>query len=125
MLLLEKALGRNIVMPKRKIHSMEELLEVCHDVKDLFIDGTERKTQRPKKGKLKTKRYSGKKKMHSRKNTIISDEKRKIIYVSPTKEGKIHDLRQLKKAGVLEHIPPDITLWLDKRYVGIKKNPTK
>ena len=71
MKLVEKAIGRNIVMPKRQIRSIEELLEVCPEVKDLFIDGTERRTQRPDKSKLRTKRYSGKKKMHSRKNTII------------------------------------------------------
>lgn len=120
--LLEKTLGRNIVMPKRKISSVEELLEICPEAKDLFIDGTERKTQRPKKSKLRTKRYSGKKRMHTRKNSIIADEKRNIVFVSPTKEGKTHDLKQLKKTGVLEHIPKSITLWLDKGYLGIKHN---
>ena len=118
--LLEQALGRTITMPKRRISSIEELLDLCPDVKDLFLDGTERRTQRPKKSKTRTKRYSGKKKMHARKNAIICDEKRRIVYVSPTKEGKIHDLQQIKKTGILEHIPPDITLWVDKGYQGIK-----
>jgi Zn-finger nucleic acid-binding protein len=120
MQLVEKALGRNIVMPKRKVTSIEELLEVCPEARDLFIDGVERRTQRPSKSKARTKRYSGKKKMHSRKNTIISNENRKIVFVSPTKEGRIHDLKQLYKTGVLDHIPKEITLWLDKGYLGIK-----
>lgn len=120
MQLVEKALGRNIVMPKRQIRSIEELLEVCPEAKDLFIDGTERRTQRPSKSKLRTKRYSGKKKMHSRKNTIIAKEDRSIVYVSPTKDGRIHDLRQLQKTGILEHIPKQISLWIDKGYQGIK-----
>lgn len=127
-LLLEKALGRSVVMPKRKVTSIEELLEVCPEAKDLFIDGAERRTQRPNKSKTRTKRYSGKKKMHSRKNTIISDENRRIVFVSPTKEGRIHDLKQLYKANVLEHIPKEITLWLDKGFIGIKsllKNDNK
>lgn len=107
-------------MPKRRISSIEELLEVCPDAKDLSLDGAERKTQRPKKAKTRTKRYSGKKKMHTRKNTIICDEKRRIIYVSPTKEGKIHDLQQIKKTGILKYIPHDKTIWVDKGYQGIK-----
>ncbi len=120
MSLLEQALGRTITMPKRRVSSIEELLEVCPDAKDLFLDGTERRTQRPNKSKTRTKRYSGKKKMHARKNAIICDENRRIIYVSPTKEGRIHDLQQIKKTGILEHIPPDKTLWVDKGYQGIK-----
>jgi hypothetical protein len=120
--LLEKALGRSVVMPKRQINSIEEFLEICPDARDLFIDGTERQTQRPKNNKLKIKRYSGKKKAHTRKNIIISDEKRKILYVSPSKDGKIHDLKQLKKTGVLEHIPKETTIWVDKGFYGIKKS---
>jgi hypothetical protein len=119
--IVQKALGRNIVLPKRQVRSMEELLAICPEVKDLFIDATERKTQRPKKLKLRSKRYSGKKKMPSRKNTIISDEKRRIVFVSPTREGKLHDLKQLKKTGILQHIPKDITLWVDKGYQGIER----
>lgn len=83
--LLEKALGRSVQLPKRSISSMEELLKLVPEAKDLFIDGTERETQRPKKGKLKRKRYYGKKKIHSRKNTVVCDENKKIILVTPTK----------------------------------------
>jgi hypothetical protein len=90
-------------------------------LEDLFIDGTERKTQRPKSGKLKKKRYSGKKKIHSRKNTVVCDENRKIVIVTTTKEGRLHDLSQLKKSGLLDCIPEEIGLWVDKGYTGIQK----
>lgn len=119
--LLEKALGRSVQLPKRSISSIEELLKLVPEAKDLFIDGTERETQRPKKGKLKKKRYSGKKKMHSRKNTVVCDENKKIILVTPTKEGRLHDLSQLKKTGFLDNIPKEIGLWVDKGYTGIQK----
>jgi len=59
--------------------------------------------------------------MHSRKNTIICDENRKIIFVSPTKEEWLHDLVQLKKTEVLDCLPKHLTLWVDKGYQGIKK----
>lgn len=120
MSLAEQALGRNLVLPKRRINSVEELIAAYPETMDLFIDATERRTQRPKKSKNSKKRYSGKKKMHSRKNTIIADEHRKILFVSPTKDGRMHDLQQLKKTGVLDHIPKNRTLWVDKGYQGIK-----
>lgn len=117
--LLEQALGRHLVLPKRQVRSMEEFLVLCPDAKDLFIDGTERRTQRPQKSKAQRKRYSGKKKTYTRKNTLIANEKREILFLSPTKDGRIHDLKQLKKTGILEHIPQEIALWIDKGYQGI------
>jgi hypothetical protein len=62
--LLEKALGRHLVLPKRQIRPVEEFMVLCPDVKDLFLDGTGRPTQRPQKSKLYKKRYSGKKRIH-------------------------------------------------------------
>jgi hypothetical protein len=118
--LLEKTLGRHMVLPKRQIGSLEEFLTFFPEVQDLFIDATERRTQRPQKEKIQRKRYSGKKKAHTRKNTIIANEQRKILFVSKTGGGRQHDLRQLKKTGVLEHIPKDVSLWLDKGYLGIQ-----
>ncbi len=51
--LLEKALGRHVALPKRQIRSAEEFMALCPDVKDLFLHGTERPTQRPQKSKLR------------------------------------------------------------------------
>ena len=118
---LEKALGRYLVLPKRQIRSVEEFMALCPDVKDLFLDGTERPTQRPQKSKLQKKRYSGKKKCHTRKNSLITNERREILVVSPTKEGCIHDLTQIKKTEILQHYPPHKSLWVDKAYQSIQK----
>ena len=119
--ILEEVLKRKLSLPKRKIRSMEEFLQAFPEVKDIFIDGTERKTQRPKNLKKQKNQYSGKKKAHTRKNTIISTEKKRIILVSPTKNGKIHDKPQLEKEGTLDIIPTDVNIWVDKGYDGIKK----
>ena len=74
--ILEKALGRAMVLPERKINTVEELLEIFPDVRDLFIDGTERPIQRPKDNEKQKENYSGKKKMHTRKNIVISTKKK-------------------------------------------------
>jgi hypothetical protein len=44
--ILEKVLDKKMVLPKRKISTLEELFDLFPHVKDLFIDGTERPTQR-------------------------------------------------------------------------------
>ena len=56
--LLERALGRVITLPKRQITSVEEFFRLFPGVKDVFIDGTERPIQRPRKSKSLKKRYS-------------------------------------------------------------------
>jgi hypothetical protein len=120
---LEQALGRVIQLPQRQIRSMEEFCRLFPEVKDVFIDGTERPIQRPRKAKAIRRKYSGKKKRHTRKNTVICDENRRILLVSPSKDGRIHDSRQLQKCPAVEHIPKNVGIWADKAYSkNIAKN---
>ena len=118
--ILEKALGHTIKMPKRRISSFDELMRAFPEIKEVFLDSTERRVQRPKKAKLQKKRYSGKKKCHTRKNTIISDNKRQILYISPSTGGRTHDFTHLKKLILSKEVPKDLTIWADKGYIGLK-----
>ena len=116
---LEEVLDRKCVLPKRRIASMESFLETFPDTKDLFIDGTERRVQRPKSDKSQRRRYSGKKKTHTRKNLIASDSNKKIMVVSPTKNGRIHDKRLFDKELWGNWIPSDVSVWLDTGFIGV------
>jgi len=60
--IIEKALDRRFVLPKRKIETVDEFLKLFPDTKDIFADATERPVQRPSKNKKQRKYYSGKKK---------------------------------------------------------------
>jgi len=60
--LLEKTLGRKVVLPKRRINTPEEFLAIFPEVREVMIDGTERPTIRSQKNKTQKKHYSGKKK---------------------------------------------------------------
>ena len=44
---------------------------------------------------------------------------KKILYLSPTKSGKIHDFKQFKKMGIIEAIPEDTNILADKGFIGI------
>jgi hypothetical protein len=48
---LEKALDRIITLPRRQIRSVEEFCRLFPEIKDIFVDGTERPAQRPRKAK--------------------------------------------------------------------------
>jgi len=41
--LLQKTLGREIVLPKRRIGSIEEFIKTYPDLKEFFLDGSERR----------------------------------------------------------------------------------
>ena len=122
LIILEQTLGYEVVLPARQISTVEEFQLLFPEIKDLFIDGSERPNQRPKNGKRQTKYYSGKKKRHTRKNIIGSDEKRKILFLSRTKPGKMHDKKVLDKSGLMENVPDNVTSWFDTGFIGVKKD---
>lgn len=126
--LLEKTLGEAMVLPKRKIHTIEELFEIFPEVHDLFIDATERPIQRPKDKEEQKENYSGKKKRYTKKNTIIAGEDKEIRYLGPTMEGKKHDYGSFKDEFPAEPPPgmpspqEDLRFWTDLGYTGIEND---
>jgi hypothetical protein len=117
---LQKTLGRELVLPQRQIHSVEEFLIFFPEVKDIFLDGTDRRVQRPKNKKRQNKLYSGKRKTTTRKNIVVSNEKKRILYLSPSKSGRRHDKKLGDKMG-LSNLPSEVAVWTDTGFVGIQK----
>lgn len=72
--ILEAVLGYKAVLPARKIQSVEEFNRLFPGLDDVFVDGTERQVPRPKDPKNAKRRYSGKKREHTRKNIVMCDE---------------------------------------------------
>lgn len=120
--LLEKALGKAMVLPVRKIHSVKEFLERFPAVKELLIDGTERPVQRPKNKQKQKEHYSGKKKKHTQKNIVAASRRKEILLLSPTCGGKEHDYPMLRKSKLPEVIPKKIKNYLDLGFKGIQKD---
>ena len=117
--LLEKALGRKILLPKRRITTVEEFLSAFPMTKEVMLDGVERPTVRSKKAKTQTKHYSGKKKRHTRKNLVLVDKEKRILFLSPSKHGKSHDKKLLDKSVL--HIPESVTVLADTGFQGLQK----
>lgn len=119
--ILEQTLGRKLILPKRKISSPEEFLKLYPEVKDVFGDATERRVQRPRDPKRQRKLYSGKKKIHGRKNVILSDEKKRILVLTQTKSARRHDKRLADKHNLFQSLPESVALWLDTGFQGAVK----
>lgn len=119
--ILEKTLGRKLVLPKRRIGSLEEFFTLFPETKEVMLDGMERPTIRSQKKKSQNKRYSGKKKRHTRKNLILANSKKKILLVTPTKHGKIHDKKLSDKNMMVSRIPEEVSLLVDTSFQGIQK----
>lgn len=118
---LRMALGRKLALPKRpRGNNLEKIFQQHSEVKDVFMDGSERRIQKSKNLKKRNKLYSGKKKTTTRKIVIISDEKKRIYYMSKTKSGRRHDKRIADKEGIISGLPPNLALWTDTGFQGAK-----
>jgi hypothetical protein len=121
---LEPLLAGVFRVPERKADLGED------DVRELFFDATERPTRRPKTGQRRY--YSGKKKRHTLKNQIVAVRKRKrpgrrkpgqaerrrvrVVAVSPTAPGSVHDKKVFDRAAV--RVPAGARATGDTGYQG-------
>ena len=117
---LETALGRHLSLPTRKINSVEEFFQRFPEAKEVFLDGTERRVQKPKNLRKRAKLYSGKKKATTRKTIVVSNEQRRILVLTPAKSGRRHDKRIADKFQIIQNIPPNVTIWTDTGFQGIQ-----
>lgn len=118
---LEASLGRKIVLPERKITSVEEFYQKFPEARDVLIDGTERPVQKPKDAKKRQKVYSGKKKTTTRKHIVIATPNKKILVLGKSKTGRRHDKRIAERQQHFDTIPPNVTTWMDSGFLGADK----
>lgn len=116
---VETALGKKMVLPERKLESIEQFLERFPEVQEVIVDGTERPVQRPQDAEQQKAHYSGKKKRHTRKHITVSTRKKRVLILSRARPGTVHDKRQLDEAGIVEFIPDAVTIQGDLGFQGL------
>ena len=89
----------------------------------VFIDGTERPIQRDKDYDKQKENYSGKKKRHTKKNIVITDEEKKILILTDTESGSKHDKKLLDESEIMEKIPDGVSGCVDLGFNGVDNNP--
>lgn len=101
--LLGQALVDLGVLPHRKFETVEEFRAACHNLDTLLIDATERPHRRPVDDEKQEDLYSGKKKNHTIKNTVIATVSKWIVFIGHTFSGHCHDYTMLKAEFSPEH----------------------
>ena len=88
---LYETLFRLGFIPYRNFESVEEFKQAFQGIDKIIIDVTERIHERPQDYEKQAEMYSGKKKNHTVKNTIISATNKAILFVGQTLTGHNHD----------------------------------
>ena len=120
--LLEETLGREVVLPVRQINSVEAFVAQFPQVKDVFIDATDRPVRRPGNNKAHNEHYSGRKRRHTKKSLVVADEQGQVLILPPAKPGRRSDYFRFKQSGLADILPPDVAAWVDLGFVGIEKD---
>lgn len=116
---LEKTLGQKMVLPERQIHEVEAFFHRFPTAQTLFVDGSERPTQRPQDATEQKAYYSGKKKRHTRKHLFISNDQRQILALSPPAPGSHHDYTMFKDWHPPDRLPDGVIYWTDSGFQGL------
>jgi DDE superfamily endonuclease/Helix-turn-helix of DDE superfamily endonuclease len=112
---LNQALGYEQQLPERNPRRLEAVLRECPGL-EFLIDGTERPINRPSDPEVQREYYSGKKKTHTVNNNLISHRGGKVVYLSDTYEGTVHDKVICDLEGY--EFPQGSRLWQDRGYQG-------
>ena len=102
--ILEATVKHKIPLPARKCRDLNDLFQKIPELSSHIVDATEQPINRPKRNQKKY--YSGKKKMHTKKRQFLVTPKRKLIGISLTVEGKMHDKTLADDSLYLAHAPP-------------------
>ncbi len=119
--ILEVALGEKMVLPARKLRSVEAFVEAFPGVERVMIDGTERPIQRPQAAEQQKLNYSGKKRRHTRKHLAAVDQRKRVLVLSKSREGKLHDKKFHDEEDIAGSIPDKIPIELDLGFLGVDK----
>lgn len=103
------------LVPAKNNEELQRYLEQ-HQIKELFQDATERPIARKVDYEAQKEDFSGKKKAHTVKNSVICTQEQYICYISPTYEGKKHDIAILNEESL--NYPPNTIMNVDLGYFG-------
>lgn len=99
--------------------ALEEIQETCPDLAAI-IDGTEGRIQRPQDDDLQRQHYSGRRKAHTRKTILVTNEEGRIRMVAPSVPGACHDLRATVESGIVAQIPEEVPIIGDTGFDGLQ-----
>ena len=120
--------ARGFAVPGRPDLRLRTLADVfayaaAHDV-ELRIDGTEVQVRRPKAGRPGRKAFvSGKKKMNTKKATVVTDGGGRTLWAGAFRPGRMHDQTAVRTEGIADLLTqfPQVKAKVDAGYRGLAK----
>ena len=91
---------------------------------DLRIDGTEVQVRRPRAGRPGRRAFvSGKKKMNTKKATVVTDGQGRTLWAGAFRPGRMHDQTALRTEGIADLLTqfPQVKAKVDAGYRGLAK----
>jgi hypothetical protein len=114
---VQQSLAEMGMKPEREGEQVGDLIEASEGGANLSLDATERELQRPVNVTKQKEKYSGKKKTHTDKNLLLVNENtKKVVYLSPTVEGKKHDKKLADESKI--RYPKNASLTKDTGFQG-------
>jgi len=101
--------------------SFAELKILYPEIEKVITDVTEIRCNRPQNKERRKHKTSGKKKQYSLKKQISITKSNRIIGISKTYQGKIHDFNIEKQEAMIGKVPKETFQPVDLGYVGINK----
>jgi hypothetical protein len=102
--------------PVRQARDLAQLLTEQPELREVIVDGTERRLPRPEHCGKQKRFYSGRKKRHAVKNVIIVGQ-RKVLWCSPTVAARKHDKAVADKARL--RLPAAVDVLGDSGFAGL------
>lgn len=106
----------------KPIRTLEELRQELPEIDDIIADATEQPIERPRDGRRRKSRHSGKKRAFTMKTQIAALPNGLIIHTSKSVGGRKHDYRLFKESGLPEIVPKDSKLYADRGYQGVAED---
>lgn len=103
--------------PARQARQLPQMLREQPELREVIIDGTERRLPRPQHRGKQKRFYSGRKKRHAVRNVIIVG-RHKVLWCSPTVPARHHDKKVAEQARL--RLPQEVDLLGDSGFEGLQ-----
>jgi len=108
----------------KKIGTISKFFEKYPDLKDVSTDATEQQCLRSQDHAIQKNYYSGKKKKHTAKTQASVSSTGRVLDVSETYPGSVHDKKIIDQEETIKKFPEKTCQRFDSGYQGIKQeNP--
>jgi hypothetical protein len=103
--------------PARKVRALHELVAREPALREVIIDGTERRVPRPAHAGRQRRYYSGRKKRHAVKNVLVTGAG-KVRWCSRTAPARMHDKTLAEREKL--RLPRGVSLLGDSGFAGLE-----